>query len=66
MAIELWLSVVAVVFLGGMILQEWMATPDPKYPKAVGWRAIAQRADLLLAGCIILCLLITWTPALFR
>ena len=66
MSIELLLSVPVIVFLGGMILVERMATPDPNFPKPVGWRATAERADLLLAGCIVLCLLIVWLPRLFR
>jgi hypothetical protein len=49
-----------------MILWEWMATPDPNYPKPVGWRATGERADVLLAGCIILCLVVVWLPLLFR
>jgi hypothetical protein len=66
MTIELLLSPAVIVLLGGMILLERMATPDPKFPKPVGWRAIAERADLLLAGCIVLCLTIVWLPRLFR
>ena len=66
MTIELLLSPAVIILLGGMILVERMATPDPNFPKPVGWRAIAERADLLLAGCIVLCLLIVWLPRLFR
>jgi hypothetical protein len=66
MAIELIISVAVIGLLGGMILTERTSTPDPKYLKPVGWQAIAERADLLLAGCIVLCLVVTWLPLLFR
>jgi hypothetical protein len=66
MSIELLLSVAVIVLLGGMILSEWTATPDPNFPKPVGWRATAERADLLLSGCIGLCLIVVWLPLLSR
>jgi hypothetical protein len=66
MSIELLLSAAVIVILGGMILWEWMATPDPNYPKPVGWRVTGERADVLLGGCIVLCLIVVWLPLLFR
>jgi hypothetical protein len=66
MAIELLLSAVVIVLLGGMILVEWMSTPNPKYLKPSGWRATAERADLLLAACIAFCLVVVWLPFLLR
>jgi hypothetical protein len=66
MAIELLLSAAVIVVFGGMILAEWLLLPDPKDQRPVGWRAAIRRADLLLGGCIFLCLGVIWLPLFFR
>jgi hypothetical protein len=65
MLIEILLSGCVITIFGAMIFSEWTSTPDPKLPKLIGWKGALQRADVLLAGCIGLCLGIIWLPALF-
>ena len=66
MSIELPISAVVLLTFGAMIVRERMAVPDPKSPRRVGWRATVERADFLLVGCVVLCLVILWLPVLFR
>jgi hypothetical protein len=66
MLIEILLSAAVIALLGGMILLEWNSPPEPQLPKLIGWKGALQRADVLLAACIGLCLAVIWLPALFR
>jgi hypothetical protein len=65
MFIELLLTLAVAALLGFIVICEWVSAPDPKTPRPTGRWASLQRADTLLAGCFVLCLVIIWLPLLF-